>query len=102
MPLMYILQCADGSYYVGSTTDLGLRLAEHQAGEGGRWTSQHLPVELVYSFEFNSLDEAAHAEQQVKRWNRRKKEALIHGRHELLPELAKKRFFRRSRDGQSP
>lgn len=86
---MYILRCCDGSYYVGSTTDLELRIGEHQAGEGGRWTSHRLPVELVYSAEFGSLDEAAHAEQQVKRWRRAKKEALILGQYELLPELAK-------------
>ena len=86
---MYIVRCCDASYYVGSTTDLERRLREHQAGEGGRWTSHRLPVELVYSAEFGSLDGAAGAEQQVKRWRRAKKEALILGQYELLPELAK-------------
>ena len=89
MPWMYILRCSDGSYYVGSTTNLELRLAEHQAGEGGRWTSQRLPVKLVYSSEFSSLDEAARAEQRVKGWRRSKKEALIGHRYDLLPDLAK-------------
>jgi putative endonuclease len=35
---VYILRCADGSYYTGRTTDLEKRLAEHQAGEGSDWT----------------------------------------------------------------
>ncbi|MFH1738432.1 MAG: GIY-YIG nuclease family protein [bacterium] len=88
MPWMYILRCHDGSYYIGSTTNLEIRLAQHQAGEGGRWNSQRLPVELAYSTEFHTLDEAAKAEIRVKGWRRRKKEALIQGRYELLPELA--------------
>ena len=94
MPWMYILHCSDGSYYVGSTTDLELRVAEHRAGQGGRWTSHRLPLELVYSAEFVSLEEAARAEQQVKHWRRAKKEALIRGDYELLVMLAKKRFTR--------
>jgi predicted GIY-YIG superfamily endonuclease len=48
---IYILRCADDSYYVGHTTNLEMRLAEHQAGEGGEWTKRHLPVELVFSQE---------------------------------------------------
>ena len=47
---MYILKCANGKYYVGSTTDLEKRLQQHQQGEGGaKFTKSHLPVELVYS-----------------------------------------------------
>ena len=40
----YILQCANGKYYVGSTTNLEARLNEHQAGMGGKFTITHLPV----------------------------------------------------------
>ncbi len=86
---MYILECADGSYYTGSTKNLELRLAQHQNGEGANHTKKHLPVKLVYFEEFNRIDEAFYREKQVQRWRREKKEALINGQHDRLPELAK-------------
>ena len=46
-PCVYILKCANGMYYTGSTHDLEKRLAEHQSGEGAIFTRKHLPVELV-------------------------------------------------------
>ena len=51
----YILQCANGQYYVGSTTDLDKRLQEHQAGLGSKFTRTHLPVKLVYYEEYPSI-----------------------------------------------
>jgi len=51
MAWMYILKCADGSYYVGSTKNLDLRIVQHQSGKGSRYTSGRLPVELVYGEE---------------------------------------------------
>ena len=51
---MYILQCADGSYYTGSTKNLPLRLSQHQAGNGANYTKKRLPVKLVYFEEFRS------------------------------------------------
>jgi putative endonuclease len=86
---LYMLRCADGSYYVGSTTNLELRVAQHEAGEGGAYTSQRLPVRLVYTCEFDTLDEAFLRERQVKGWSRRKKEALVRGDYEALVELSK-------------
>jgi len=86
---LYVLRCADGSYYVGSTTNLELRVAEHEAGEGGAYTSQRLPVRLVYTCEFDTLHEAFLRERQVKGWSRRKKEALVRGDYEALVELSK-------------
>ncbi len=53
---MYILKCADESYYTGSTKDLELRFAQHQAGEGANHTRKRLPVELVYFEEFQRID----------------------------------------------
>ncbi len=88
---LYILRCADGSYYTGSTHNLELRLAQHQAGEGGDYTSKRLPVALVYSCEFESEHEAFLRERQVKGWSRGKKEALIHGDFEALVKLSKSR-----------
>ena len=85
---MYILRCSDGSYYVGSTQFLELRLMQHQKGEGANHTKKHLPVELVYFEEYPRIDMAFYREKQVQGWNRRKKEALIAGEVELLPELS--------------
>ncbi|MFN4299871.1 MAG: GIY-YIG nuclease family protein [Thermaurantimonas sp.] len=85
---MYILECADGSYYTGSTTNLELRLAQHQAGEGANHTRKRLPVKLVYFEEYARIDEAFYREKQVQGWSRKKKEALINGTPELLPQLA--------------
>lgn len=45
---LYILQCVDGSYYTGSTTNIELRLWQHQQGEGAEHTAKRLPVKLVY------------------------------------------------------
>jgi putative endonuclease len=88
---LYMLRCADGSYYVGSTTNLELRVAEHEAGEGGSYTAQGLPVKLVYACEFQTLHEAFLREWQVKGWSRKKKEALIRGDYEALVELSKRK-----------
>ena len=85
---MYILECADGSYYTGSTNNLELRLAQHQAGEGANHTKKRLPVNLVYFEEFQRIDEAFYREKQVQGWSRKKKEALINGKYENLHDLA--------------
>ena len=86
---MYILECADGSYYTGSTKNLELRLAQHQAGEGANHTKKRLPVELVYFEEFKRIDEAFYREKQVQGWSRKKKEALIKGEFDKLSDLSK-------------
>ncbi len=85
---MYILKCADGSYYTGSTKYLEVRLAQHQAGEGARHTKKRLPVTLVYYEVFQRIDDAFYREKQVQGWSRKKKEALIEGRLEDLPGLS--------------
>lgn len=77
MHYVYILKCADGSYYTGSTSDLEHRLAEHQAGFYRGYTSTRLPVELVWSAEFPTENDAFLIEHQIKGWSRAKKEALI-------------------------
>ncbi len=86
---MYILKCADGSYYTGSTNNLKLRFAQHQAGEGANHTRKRLPVKLLYFEEYDRIDEAFYREKQVQGWSRKKKEALIQGMPERLHELAK-------------
>ena len=74
---MYILECNDGTYYVGSTNNLELRLTQHQNGEGANHTKKRLPVVLVYYEEFNRIDLAFYREKQIQKWRREKKEALI-------------------------
>ena len=86
---MYILECADGSYYVGSTVDLPARLEEHQAGLGAAYTRRRRPVRLVYAEEFGSVVDAFAFEKRVQGWSRRKREALIQGRRNDLPELSR-------------
>lgn len=85
---MYILECVDGSYYTGSTKDLQIRLAQHQAGEGANHTKKRLSVKLVYFEEYNRIDEAFYREKQVQGWSRKKKEALINGMPDELHKLA--------------
>jgi len=85
---MYILLCSDGSYYTGSTQDLELRLAQHQAGEGANHTKQRLPVQLIYYEEYDRIDLAFYREKQVQGWSRKKKEALMNSRDEELKKAA--------------
>jgi putative endonuclease len=92
MAWMYILECSDSSYYVGSTKDLEYRLFERQKGKGAQYTSRRLPVKLVYSEEYERVADAYAREKQVQNWSRAKREALINSHHELLPKLAKKVF----------
>ena len=63
---MYILLCADGSFYTGSTNNLQLLLEQHQSGEGANYTRRRLPIELVYFEEFNRISDAFFREKQVQ------------------------------------
>jgi predicted GIY-YIG superfamily endonuclease len=86
----YILRCADGSYYVGCTTNLEQRLAQHHGGTFEGFTSNRRPVELMWSAEAQTLHDAAAFERQLKGWSRAKKEAVIRGDWTSLPGLAKR------------
>ena len=88
---MYIVQCADGSYYVGHTDNLEGRIQQHQSGTLGRYTKNRRPIRLVYSQDFATRDEAFAAERQVKGWSRMKKAALINGDWEALRRLSRGR-----------
>ena len=88
----YILRCADGSYYVGSTTNLERRIAEHNSDAlGATYTRRRRPVLLVWAAEFNSIKDAFGFEKQVQGWSRAKREALIRGDLDHLPQLAARR-----------
>lgn len=88
---LYILLCVDGSFYTGSTNDLERRFLEHQNGEGANHTRKRLPVELVYTEEYDRIDEAYYRERQIHGWSHAKKLALIEGRNKDLPGLAKRK-----------
>ena len=102
MAWMYILKCSDGSYYVGSTTNLELRVTQHQLGRGSRYTSGRLPVELVYAEEYERITDAYAREKQIQNWGRAKREALINGDLEVLPPLAKKKFDKNKHVKRTP
>jgi len=87
---MYILACADGSFYVGSTWDLERRLAQHNsANQGAVYTRRRRPVRLVYFEESDRIDEAYAREKQIQGWGRAKRIALIEGRNDDLPGLSR-------------
>lgn len=91
---VYILECADGSFYTGNAEDLESRMYQHQNGEGSSWIKGRLPVVLFYCQCMSSKQDAYLAEQQIKGWSRAKKKALIEGDWNLLKYLAKKPKFR--------
>ncbi len=97
MPFLYILRCADGSYYVGSARSLDHRMEQHMSGHGGDYTSRRTPVVLVFAQEFDRIDDAYFMEKRVQGWSRAKREALIQGRYNDLPRLSKKNFDRTRR-----
>jgi len=89
VPYMYILLCADGSFYTGSTWNLEKRLWDHQSGLGANYTKNRLPVKLIYCEEYSRIDEAYFREKQIQGWSRRKKKALIDLNEEKLVEYSK-------------
>lgn len=89
---VYILKCSNGKYYVGHTDNIDRRISEHKSGEFKGYVSKHLPVEVVFVETFGSRDEAFRAEQQIKNWSRKKKEALIKQNWKDLKKFSKKEF----------
>ena len=90
MAFVYILKLANDQYYVGSTYNLPHRIREHNNGQDF-FTRRFLPVELKYFEEYETKEEAAKRERQIKGWSRVKKEKLISGewgiQHRVHPEL---------------
>jgi predicted GIY-YIG superfamily endonuclease len=89
--VVYILQCADGAFYVGHASDLEARVLLHNEGRGAIWTACRRPVKLVYQERFNSELKAIARERQLKRWTHAKKLALVNGDRASLKSLAKRR-----------
>jgi putative endonuclease len=89
---VYILRCADGSYYTGLTKqEIEARIWEHNEGIYGGYTKKRRPVELVFTETYDRILDAIARERQIKGWSRAKKEALIALDYQALPELARNR-----------
>lgn len=89
---VYMLRCADGSYYTGLTKrDVEDRVDEHNAGAVEGYTRTRRPVELVFIETFERIVDAIDRERQIKGWSRRKKEALIRYDYEALPALSSRK-----------
>jgi putative endonuclease len=87
---VYILLCSDKSYYTGITNDMERRFFEHSEGLIKTcYTYKRRPLKLVFCETFHDVNQAIAFEKQVKGWRRAKKEAIISGNWDLLPELAK-------------
>jgi putative endonuclease len=86
---VYMLRCSDGSYYVGHTDNLEIRIAQHQQGLACDWTRRRRPAELVWADHTSSREEALDFERRLKGWSRAKKEALIAGDWDLIGQLAR-------------
>jgi putative endonuclease len=76
---VYVLECADGTYYTGYTTDVERRVAEHDAGEGAKYTRGRTPVELVHVESYDTRSAAMSREHGIKSLSRREKERLVDG-----------------------
>jgi putative endonuclease len=87
---VYILRCADSSYYTGHTDNLEKRIGEHTTGAiTGCYTFKRRPLELVFSQDCATREEALASERQIKGWSRKKKEAMIRGDWAEVSRLAK-------------
>ena len=85
---VYMLRCADDSFYVGVTNDLERRLGQHQYGwDEECYTHTRRPVVLAHSSEFHDVLQAIAWEKQLKGWSRAKKRALINGDFALIRKL---------------
>jgi putative endonuclease len=77
VPFVYIVRCADGTLYTGWTTDIGRRVAQHNAGRGARYTRMRRPVVLVYREEMPDRSAAMRREWAIKKLDREHKERLV-------------------------
>lgn len=82
MHFVYILECSDGSYYTGYTTDPDRRVAEHNAGDGAKYTRGRTPVELIHLEEYETQSEAMSREYEIKQLSRGEKETLVESNEE--------------------
>ncbi len=87
---VYMLRCVDGSYYTGHTDNLEKRIQEHRMGTlRGCYTFNRRPIQMVFSQNFPTREEALASERQIKGWTRKKQEAMIQGNWAEVSRLAR-------------
>jgi len=74
---LYVLECSDGSFYTGITTDLEKRIQEHRSGKGSKYVRAKLPAQLIYREQLETKSQALKREIEVKRLTRIQKEQLV-------------------------
>ncbi|GAA0224068.1 hypothetical protein GCM10009000_043680 [Halobacterium noricense] len=74
---VYVIECNDGSFYTGYTTDVERRVAEHDTGEGAKYTRGRTPVELIHTERFDSKSAAMSREYEIKQLSRAQKEKVV-------------------------
>jgi putative endonuclease len=82
---VYILLCADGSFYTGYTKDLDARTKLHQNGNGAKYTRAHKPQKLAYFELFGSRSEAMKREREIKKLSHQQKLALVNSQTRRKP-----------------
>ncbi|MGI6106442.1 MAG: GIY-YIG nuclease family protein [Lachnospiraceae bacterium] len=96
MNYVYIVECADGTYYTGWTNSLQKRLDAHNSGRGAKYTHSRRPVRLVYSEAYESESEARTREWQIKQLSRAQKEELVLGENRNSPSGEDRRKERKN------
>ncbi len=86
---VYVVECSDGTLYTGYTTDVGRRIAEHNAGTGAKYTAGRTPVSLCYVEYHDSRGSALSREYELKTYSRERKEQLV----ATAPDRVAVRFF---------
>jgi putative endonuclease len=100
MPWVYLVECNDGSFYVGSTYDLERRISEHNEGLGAAYTRRRRPVTLRWSAHYDRVEDAYAAEKRLQGWGRRKRQALIDADFDLLLGLSSRGWAARRARGE--
>ena len=80
MPYVYILECSNGTYYTGWTTDLEQRVIKHNAQKGSKYTRVYAPVKLVYFEEKEDKASCLRREYEIKKLTHLQKKELIKSR----------------------
>jgi len=81
---LYVVQCRDSTLYTGTAKDLEVRIDQHNAGKGAKYTRGRRPVTLVYSEVLENKGEALRREHEIKKWPRSRKLMLIKNQDSVL------------------
>lgn len=85
---VYILECADKSFYCGITNDIDKRFIKHSTGKGAKYTRSRLPLKLIYIEEYENRSLAAKREYQIKQLSRKQKEEIIKNKNYQLSSIS--------------